>query len=333
LYELKNENFREINPDILKAEDLWKKSRTKPRLLIDYYKNKQLESEDYGTRKIAINHLTNVLSASSNIMMIKDDSSRIAVEIEQRIFKDNQDKTFDQYFTDVSRIVVFLDPAGIGSYALTFRYNVHSGEINPSSIHGNLTREFLLPEIFVVDVAGKDEIAQVIDRTVAEQRTSMFYDLISSIYNINISIASKTLDINNVISCSNENSKLYDDTEILHYVDNEKLYCFSVYEMSDKIKNNDLINQHTKKPFRQQFVNYVTSLLDIEVLHKKDESVVDIEFDLMKEIDDVLDEIEDTCICGKTNREDFIKSVVPKPNGNFREKMFCSVACMDKYDF
>jgi hypothetical protein len=333
LYELENDEFVDINDDILNDEELWKKSRTKPRLLVDYYKNKILEQEDYGIRKIALNNLTNVLSVSSKIMMVDDESSKIANEIEQRIFSDNQNETLNKYFTDVSKVIVFLDPSGIGNYALNFRYKVHSGEIKASSIHGKLAREFLLPEIFGADIVGKDEISQIIDRTVVEQRTSMFYELISNIYNLNISIAAKALEINNIVSCSNEDSKLYDDAELLHYVDNGQLYCFSVYEMSDKIKNNDLVNQHTNKPFRDQFVSYVTSLLDIEISTKKESTAAEIEFDLLKEIDDFLDDIEDTCICGQAKNDKFIKSVVPKPNGNFKEKMFCSVKCMDKYDF
>jgi len=332
LYEKKNDKFVELNGDIFKEEELWKKSRTKPRELVDYYKNKSLDSEDYGVRKIAVNQLGNVLLTSSKNMMINENSQSTAVEIERRIFSDNKGGTLDQYFTDVSKIIVFLDPDRLGNYALKFRYKVHSGEINPSSINGKLSREFLLSEIFETDIPAKYEISQVIDRTVSEQRTSMFYDLISSVYNLNISIASNALNINIVVSCTNETSKMYDDSEVLHYVDDGKLYCFSVYEMSDKIKNNDLVNQYTKKPFRYQFVNYAASLVGKSVIHKE-EGKEDFKFDLIKEIDDVLDDIEDMCICGEINNEKSIKSVVNKPNGNFKEKIFCSVDCMNKYDF
>ena len=337
LYEHKNDKFTELNADIFKAEELWKKSRTKPRELVDYYKNKSFDSEDYGVRKIAVNNLGNVLSASSKNMMISEDSpSTTAVEIEQRIFLDNKGGTLDQYFTDVSKIIVFLDPTRLGNYALKFRYDVHSSKIKPSSINGKLSREFLLPEIFETDIPGKYEISQVIDRTVSEQRTSMFYELISSVYNLNISIAFKELEINNVVSCTNETYGIYDDNELLHYVDDGKLYCFSVYEMSGKIKNNDLVNQYTKKPFRDQFVNYAASITGISVTHKEEaeEEGKGLKFDLIKEIDDALDEIEKICICGQTiNIENSIKTMLNKPNGHFKEKMFCSVNCMDKYDF
>lgn len=334
MYEDVFNKFTELDKEIFTAEELWKKSRKRPRALLDYYKDKILEKDEYGARKIAVIQLANVLSISSKNMMFPDDSTVIAGEIEQRVFNDNKGRTIDQYFMDISKIIVFIDPLRIGNYALKFRYKIHSKELNPSSINGKLSKNVMLSEIFDTDMPGKDEISQVIDRTVFEQRTTMFYDLISSIYNINITISSNTLDIGNMITCTNPNQP-DDDTETLRYNDKGKLYCFSVHEMAEKIKNNDLVNQYTNNSFSTEFINYVTSLIGL-VQPKETEKQKDTEeqkFDLIQEINDLLDEIENTCICGKTNDGQSIKSAVTKPNYNFREKMFCSMECVNNYDF
>jgi hypothetical protein len=337
VYEDKNHKFTDLNKDLFTIEELWKKARSRPRGLISYYKDKILEDDEYGARNIARNNLLTVLSSSAKNMMFQEDPA-ISAAIEQRIFNDNKGRTIDNYFMSAAKIIVFIDPSRIGNYALKFRYNIHSKEMSPNSIHGKLAKEVLLPEIFGADMPGKDEISQVIDRTVFEQRTSMFYDMISSIYNININITSKTLDLGNIITCSNltsDDRRLYDDTELLHYVDNGKLYCFNVYEMTDKIKNNDLINQHTGNVFNEQFISYVSSLVGISIQKEEEEKPVEEEkqFDLMEEINNVLDEIEGLCICGEQNNEQSIKSIITKPNNKFKEKLFCSTKCMDNYDF
>lgn len=332
LYEDSFEKFTELNKDIFTAEDLWKKSRSRPRFLVGYYKDRILDKDEYGARKIALIQLATVLSISANNMMFPDESPLLSTDIEQRIFKDNEGKTLDKYFMDIAKIIVFLDPARIGNYALNFRYNIHSKELNPRSVHGNLSKDVLLPEIFGTDMPGKDEISQVIDRTIFEQRTSLFYDLISSIYNINITISSKTLDMGNLITCSN---KVQDDSEILHYNDKGRLYCFSVHEMTEKIRNNKLVNPYTNNAFTPEFINYVSSLVGITP--PKEDNVKEeqsgYKFDLVKEINDVLDEIENTCICGKIVGEHSVKSAVEKPNHNFKEKIFCSMECVNNYDF
>ncbi len=193
--------------------------------------------------------------------------------VEESIMLRSTDKSIIEYIRNVIEFTSFVDLGIFGSQSKIFRSRLRADFYNPELIP-SLTIQQKFPEVFENDnITNKDEYLASINSIIYQKANAVSYyvynsvfpaDTITKIPSITDSIPSlKDVNLEAVNSCD---LSPFPSFEIIYYTEDNKRYCFAIYQLYNMFQSGNLINPNTGNKFSDEFVDYVTSFFNSKSL-------------------------------------------------------------------
>jgi hypothetical protein len=299
------------NTFLIQDEDLYKKELgwiEKQKMSV-YQKVEQLLKENLRDNAIFVRQL-----GISELSKFFDRES--AELLEESNFTDNEDKTVKDYLIGIGNLIIFLDDNYLKSYAKGFNEKLANNFFDLDKVLSISTKE-ILEDIYKNPKNSKEKIEKL-NNEIKNQLNLYIFNKGKNIILLS-DVTQKTVD--DIFSykklglvplkfsdCFNKDLEGSLETDIVYYVENDKIYCFKILNLISRFAKNDFTNPYTGNKFNKYFIDEVNNFSEDKIKDFYDKEL----FEDDDEVDEIVLPVKNILAKNFNNLEYSLMKTIPK---------------------